>query len=274
MLTIKLLLIAMIIIILVIMALIHGVVNSAREFIYEDRPHSGGVDISFFAYEQSSTKSDNKPTPTPHELTPLFPPDEKSYPENPKFDTRFKGGTLSMTMRPVTGMESIATWQAEMDFYVKDMASLMLGGLHWSEANVEKAGGCILVPSDKLPNLPQSLGWLYGRRYVLKDLGHEPKWRATLWIYGRDCSELSRMKLGDLSVDQVRRAKATHPEFDEIYGFDVAQGFGYNGLFGRRPLQGWWPWPKEELVRPLGFDCAAIARIVNEQAGSRVDGKQ
>ncbi|CAH0045412.1 unnamed protein product [Clonostachys solani] len=236
---------------------IHGLADSARDFIYGNRPFKGGADISYFAHEQRLRK---EPSLTQPGLTLLFPMDENAYPENPKFDTRFDGGTLSMTMRPATRAKRLATWQAEMEFYVKDMASLMLNGLHWSEANVEKAGGCILVPSDKMPNLPRSLGWLFGRRYVLKDLGDDPKWRATLWFYGRDCAELSRMKLDDLSVELIQRAKATAPGLGEVYKFDLVQGNKYNSneLYGCRPLEGWWPWPKEEQAKPLDFDCEAI----------------
>ncbi|CAI6079494.1 unnamed protein product [Clonostachys chloroleuca] len=229
---------------------VHELVNSAREFIHEYRPFNGGAD--------DETKEE--PSPAQSGLTDLFSLDENAYPENPKFDNRFNGGTLYMTMRPATGLEMLATWQAEMEFYVKDMESLMLNELHWSEANVEKAGGCIMVPSDNLPNLPRSLGWLFGRRYLLKDLGDDPKWRATLWIYGRTCAELLQLKLDDLSVELVRRAKAIAPGMGEVYKFDLAREDGYNTneLYGRRPLEGWWPWPKENQLRPREFNCAAI----------------
>ncbi|CAH0002376.1 unnamed protein product [Clonostachys byssicola] len=227
---------------------VHELVNNARELISKYRPFNGGAD----------DEHKEQPSPAQSMLTDVVPLDENTYPENPKFDNRFNGGTIYMTMRPASLQGTFASWQAEMEFYVKDVDSLMMNGLHWSEANVQKADGCILVPSDNMPSLPKSLGWLFGRRYLLADLGDDPEWRATLWIYGRSCAELREMKLDVLSVDLVRRANAISSGI-EVYKYDWAREEGYNTneLYGHMPLEGWWPWPKEDPLQPGEFDDAA-----------------
>jgi hypothetical protein len=91
-------------------------------------------------------------------------------------------------------------------------------------------------------------GLKYGRVWILADKSHgkNPRWVGYLEYVNRDFSALTRFRPQYLLRADVSLAVAKNGRGQYIYGYDRrSPKTCYNCIYDDKPLEGWWPWPKE-----------------------------
>ncbi|KYK61656.1 hypothetical protein DCS_02799 [Drechmeria coniospora] len=181
--------------------------------------------------------------------------DSKSEPDDGSCDSLPDKYNLWLSFFPdakITTMEGV-DWEAELIVYAKNVQKLMKDGFYWTEANVQKNKGYLLIGRESLPSeIRQDGHWSHARCYQLSDRSSHStttgdiQWLATLWVYAHEVSVLSNFRLHDLSVNKIASAHAKNTEGRMIYEFNATLPHSnFNAIYDDKPLKGWWPWPKQ-----------------------------
>jgi hypothetical protein len=91
-------------------------------------------------------------------------------------------------------------------------------------------------------------GLKYGRIWILADKSHgeSPRWVGYLEIATRFFHTLTSFRPQHLLGTDVTLALAKNGRDQCVYGYDRRWAeHCYNCIYDDKPLQGWWPWPKE-----------------------------
>lgn len=186
--------------------------------------------------------------------TPAGTQPEPSY-NFSKLASNPEWSTLVMTMLPCPGGSEFdlarAAWIATLEVRCADLARLMERGFFWGAENV--VPGDVGGPPADASAWWAARGFCHARRWALAAEtpavggGGVPSWVATLDVISRFAELPPRFPLHALSWRQVRSAGAWEAGSDrKVYQFDYrAPWKNFNLIFDDKPLQGWWPWPRE-----------------------------
>ncbi|SPQ20816.1 1ec8cfd3-4f7b-49aa-a85e-3e79e75486b8 [Thermothielavioides terrestris] len=160
-------------------------------------------------------------------------------------------GSLSIRMVPNLNGRLVddcreAAWMVDLLVGCADIARLMREGFFWSAADVLPEQGRI---AKRLPAEWADSGFRHCRVWILMDRSHgdAPQWVASLELFARSFELLPRFRLQDLSPQNICEAVAWVPSGDVVYNYDCrSPGRNCNCIYDGMPLQGWWPWPKDE----------------------------
>ncbi|KAI1357540.1 hypothetical protein F5Y08DRAFT_352242 [Xylaria arbuscula] len=140
-------------------------------------------------------------------------------------------------------------WIGVMHVKCDSVARLMREGFHWDKTNVMLEEGWI----DWEPHGPgypmrqDGRLWSVVRHYAIEDLDYSLRWIAHLKIFPLDPVTLYRFNIGKLSSENVHSARVTNLDGDVIYRwYPQSPEHCFNLVYDDMPLEGWWPWPKEE----------------------------
>lgn len=140
-------------------------------------------------------------------------------------------------------------WQARLEITAKDIPSLMKHGFYCGEANVQPKKGYMLFQEELRElrdDVTKSDDWVYGRCYSLRDLGHDPQWVASLWVYAHEISELAQFRVKQLAREDIFSAWALDSEGRTLYNFDYnCPDDSINVIYDDMPMEGLWPWPRK-----------------------------
>jgi hypothetical protein len=161
-----------------------------------------------------------------------------------------------MAPRPDTPEYGKHVWAAVLDIKCDDIARLMREGFFWSVENILPEEG-YMVPSTN----PEwtAAGYYYARIWTLADNsnGEDPRWVAKLKVYTSSLDLLPGFQVQNLSRDNVWLAHGWNRLEQVVYAYDYTQPtYNYNCIYSDRPLQGWWPWPREDSPPVIVFNPA------------------
>lgn len=144
-------------------------------------------------------------------------------------------------------------WFGSIEFKCSDIPALMRNGLHFAEANVQREQGFIVSPPKGVP--PQTEPLTYSRIWFLRSTGQgTPSWTARLEIDARTLNTLSSIRMDDLSAANVAMCKAWNRRGEMVYVFEAMDpDRRCNAIYGELPLEGWWPWPKQDDKTPSRY---------------------
>lgn len=171
-------------------------------------------------------------------------------------------GTVVIRMVPDPSSPNYraAPWAVWMKVRCERVGRLMDEGFHWSTDNILDEEGSM---SHKLQAKWEARGFRHARRWTLADKtpGREaPRWVAVLEVLTPFLEILPSFPLHELSPANICSADAWDPRDKLVYNFNCrTPGRNYNCLYDGRPLQGWWPWPKEEPIEVPGTLAALTA---------------
>lgn len=159
---------------------------------------------------------------------------------------------LRMTPDPGARCYKKAPWAALLEVRTADMPRLMRDGFFWLAENILPEEGHV---SRETSPLWTDFGFYHKRTWVLADRSNDevPRWVGCLHILTPSFEILPSFQ-----VQQLKR--------ENVYATSVWDGLGhlicdyaysspqlsFNCLYGDRPLQGWWPWPREEAMDRVG----------------------
>jgi hypothetical protein len=207
--------------------------------------HHGGSDNDKPPAYESQTDS---PPPPPERFDS---PETGSETNEVGFDQGWWSLLLQMTPDP-----GIGRWAAVLDGKCDDVARLMREGFFWSAEDILPEEGYM---SNSTNPEWSAAGFNYARVWILADKsnGENPRWLAKLKVYASDFQLLPGFQVQNLSRKNVWRAHAWNPLEKMVYQYDRAHpGINFNCIYGARPLQGWWPWPREDSPPVTVFDPA------------------
>lgn len=153
-------------------------------------------------------------------------------------------------------------WFAVMRVACDDIAHLMREGFWWSTYNILPGQEQDSKTLDAVPAWKKR-GLHYSREWVLADnlkSNHnnedrspsqythspEPRWTAALVVLTPNLSLMQRFDLHMIKPEKVCCTMAWDPLNRKVYHYDWRYpSSAFNTIYGRRPMEGWWPWPKE-----------------------------
>ena len=143
-------------------------------------------------------------------------------------------------------------WVAVLQVQCDDISRLMREGFFWSSENVRRGEDRIICSMDKVW-YPKGLR--YTRRSVLVDKppsGISPRWVAQLDVLCRFYEGiLPNFRPEKLSRNKVFRVQAWEGPDELVYQYDLSKPDGnVNRIYGDAPLEGWWPWPRNDGILP------------------------
>ncbi|KAI8949607.1 hypothetical protein F4801DRAFT_591005 [Xylaria longipes] len=137
-----------------------------------------------------------------------------------------------------------------------DVPRLMREGFHWDASNVIKEEGYIEY-GNKDPNVATwesaSTRW-----YFLTDTHQPGRWIASLAVEASDVNILYNFDLNQLSRELVKSVLALNQNQQHIYRYrahafpdkfyNIAERpmLGFNMIYDKMPMEGFWPWPRKE----------------------------
>jgi hypothetical protein len=186
-------------------------------------------------------------------------------------------GTAIMRMVPNPDAPDYrrAPWVVRMKVRCEHVSRLMDEGFHWSTGNVLPEEGSM---SHALQDEWTAKGFRHARQWMLADKapGHEtPQWVAHLEVISPFLEVLARFPLHDLSAANICSANAWDPRGRLVYNYNCrTPDRNYNCLYDLRPLQGWWPWPKKDMLTdaPVTLTALTAAPWVSEDDGGSKGG--
>lgn len=201
----------------------------------------------------------NAASPPPyetHEKTPNLDhnirlPEWPDLDQTPLYNIEFsfmpKAKGLSLTPN-VTARHK---WEAQLRVCAKDVSRLMRQGFHWDASNVHWERGYFAHTNRKAKDGPFNRvdlgknGWPIVRCFFLSDKAKDPEWTARLCVGAHEVPVLSGFRLGDLSVELIPKTIAWNEDGRLIYYFEADKPTAnINVYYNNRPLEGWWPWPR------------------------------
>lgn len=136
-------------------------------------------------------------------------------------------------------------WYAALTLFVKDVSQIMTGGINLCSENIDPRGALISNQGKSLTEYHKSLGWTHYRQYAIRDLQDgNPQWKGIVIVWSSSVKELSRFRFDDLSIKNIRMARAMVKRVNCVYFFDcIDTNKNFNAIFDDMPMHGWWPWP-------------------------------
>ncbi|KAI0445233.1 hypothetical protein F4803DRAFT_509023 [Xylaria telfairii] len=147
-------------------------------------------------------------------------------------------------------------WVAHMEVKCFDVPRLMREGFHWDTSNVIKEEGYIQYGKD-CPNLNSwktaALRW-----YFLADTRQPQRWTAAIDVRTWDVDILYNFDLSRLSRQLIKSAAAYSQNQQLIYQYESyalpdtyynrpeRPMVGFNTIYDKMPMEGFWPWPRKE----------------------------
>lgn len=163
-------------------------------------------------------------------------------------------------------------WLAVLVVKSRDVPRLMREGFFWSTENVVPEEG--YMSSETRRDWAHS-GLHYKRTWMLADKSNDetPQWVARLEVNGRFPDVLPGFRVQNLSRANVFAARAWNgPKHTYAWDSRFPVRYNYNCIYDDRPLQGWWPWPREEGTY-VGYSAMAMEdeadELVEEPPASR-----
>lgn len=141
-------------------------------------------------------------------------------------------------------------WLVRMDVLATNIPRFMNDGFHWSAADVIPTESYVTLngSDDTLTARFRSDGWEDTRTYALQDSKGGKEWTAKIKVYGKSPSAVAGFELDKLSLDQLTFCQAWNWNSQLVYYYSRAEPeASVNVLFGKMPLEGWWPWPKAQI---------------------------
>ncbi|KAJ2979707.1 hypothetical protein NUW58_g7133 [Xylaria curta] len=147
-------------------------------------------------------------------------------------------------------------WIACLEVKCFDVPRLMREGFHWDASNVIKEDG--YIEHGKEGPVVDVLTSASKRWYFLTDTNQPRRWIATLSVMALDFNTLYNFNLNQLSRELVRSAWALNQDQQKIYGYQAHTSFdefsntaespavGFNIIYDKMPMGGFWPWPQQE----------------------------
>lgn len=171
-----------------------------------------------------------------------------------KYDAGFE-----LRMAPLDVLEgNIPQWVAVLEVKSRDVPRLMREGFFWSSENVLREEGYI---SRETRREWTDLGFHYTRMWILADKSNDetPQWVGHLGVFSESGEILPGFRVQSLSRENVHAAWAWNRLQQATYAYDCRQPrrYNYNCIYDDKPLQGWWPWPREEGTYE-GFSALAM----------------
>lgn len=145
---------------------------------------------------------------------------------------------------PVLESGENATWVARLVVKTGNIVGLMKGGFHWSSKNVHSEASHF----DMKVNDPElsRYGRDFSRTFYLSDSRTPVSWTAKFEVAANESSDLARFKINDLELGQIQQADAWNTNGQLIYHYRRHdQNNNFNAIYDDLPLEGWWPWPKQ-----------------------------
>ena len=186
--------------------------------------------------------------PPPYKLSGEAKPTANDVPSALGSSDLPKQQNVEFTFYPRTVTSSLEDieWEAHLEVRAKDVQQLMKEGFHWNETNIREGEG-YLVGETYVPADLRDVGWPLARCYSLADLAEDPQWTAKLSVGAHEMSVLSRFRVSNLSVDTITMTKAWDRQSRVVYIFcRTLPEMNCNAYYDDKPLDGWWPWPKQE----------------------------
>jgi hypothetical protein len=130
----------------------------------------------------------------------------------------------------------------------------MREGFHWDNSNIlrnEQVYESYINPPMTCPRHPKrppigwNPAWKHVRRFVLRDMHHQPPhWAAELAVYAASENIVRGVKLELLTRENVASMRAHGPERRRAYEYRAwRRNESYNILYNDMVMEGWWPWP-------------------------------
>ncbi|KAH6896838.1 hypothetical protein B0T10DRAFT_454727 [Thelonectria olida] len=138
-------------------------------------------------------------------------------------------------------------WVASLVVRTHNMPILMRQGLYWGEANLQLSRAHFQFAGDQgFQRAPVEGSWTHCRVYRLIDLEYG-LWNADLRVYSYDIQPLADFSVGDISRDNIWLAVGRNEKQERIYNYSRDRpDQNFNAYFDDMPLEGWWPWPKDD----------------------------
>jgi hypothetical protein len=139
-----------------------------------------------------------------------------------------------------------APWIAHLEVKSIDIARLMHEGFFWSAENIIPEEG--FMSSETKPGWTR-FGFRYKRTWILTDKSNEevPRWVGYLEVITPSREILPSFRVQELTGGNIYAAFAWNGLDQLIYNYHYRwPQKSYNCIYDDKPLQGWWPWPKEE----------------------------
>ncbi|KAI1159837.1 hypothetical protein F5B18DRAFT_664245 [Nemania serpens] len=147
-------------------------------------------------------------------------------------------------------------WIAFLEVKCSDVPRLMREGFHWDTSNVIKEEGYI-ERGKPGPNSNAQTS-VPARWYFLTDIHQPRRWIASLNVRALDINVLYNFNLSQLSPELIRAASALNQDQQLIYEYrsytfpdkfcnaDESPMTGFNMIYDKMPMEGFWPWPRIE----------------------------
>ena len=137
------------------------------------------------------------------------------------------------------------SWAATLVIRCDDVSRLMREGLFWTPNDVIPEEGHLFSPVHRKW---LAKGLRHGRSWILADKsnGENPRWVGRLGVSTRLYETLHAFRLQNLSMENVSHVYAQNGNGQMVYNYlRCWPKNDYNYIYDDKPLQGWWPWPKE-----------------------------
>ncbi|CAI0642658.1 unnamed protein product [Colletotrichum noveboracense] len=154
------------------------------------------------------------------------------------------GLAIVLASDPVLASGENAIWMARLVVKTGNIVGLMKGGFHWSPKNVhsEASHFDMKVNDPELSQYKQEVS----RTFYLSDTRTPVSWTAKLEVAANKQSDLARFKVNDLELDQIEKAEAWNTNGQLICHYCRHDQYNnFNAIYDDLPLEGWWPWPKQ-----------------------------
>lgn len=195
------------------------------------------------------TASSAKNNDGTHGTTPDRPKSDPSERNNTYTRYDNDDGIASFILVPNTRLQNLMSavpkWLAFFNIKCDDIPGLMRQGFFWSVDNVVAEEGYMFETKNREW---LSCGFRPGRAWILagNSDGENPQWVARLQVVSSSLHVLSSFRLENLSVKNILVATAWR-RGAAVYNYNaVHPSDNFNCIYDNKPLQGWWPWPREE----------------------------
>ncbi|KAH8166143.1 hypothetical protein CIB48_g2102 [Xylaria polymorpha] len=158
----------------------------------------------------------------------------------------------------------VQDWEALLLAQCRDVPLLMGEGFYWGSDNVVNEDGFINGSIHTMDQV-QRMGtrWTGSRHYYLKDLQQPPRWVAMLQVYAVLTETLHHFDLSQLSWNKITNGTAVDRADVQIYQYYHGKPDDcFNYIYGYIPLEGDWPWPREDAGDQV--DGTAVAETETE----------
>ncbi|RSL46185.1 hypothetical protein CEP51_015971 [Fusarium floridanum] len=195
--------------------------------------------LGFIANEAEMAPSPTDQTPGPSTAGPP-PPHGDQQEESPSriWTIDFKFISDRQGVKRLGSVHSLVDWTAYLDIETRDLAGIMRDGLFLTHDNVREEEGRL-----RSDYWPEDKSWVYTRSYTIVD----SRWSGFLHVCAWDVRPVANFRLHHLTADKVEMARVEDDEENTVYCYDVdAPDCSANFIYDDMPMDGLWPWPKEE----------------------------